>query len=821
MNKVIRIIISAILVTSFVASPLAGAQAQGAGPTELAPLTIGAGNTISNQYIVVLKPDASADVQAAAIGTLEASGGKILFKYDSALNGFSAILPDAALLRLRQDPQVAYIEADQIATSVKDPDKNFQESTEVMDNGLLEADSVQADPGFGLDRIDQRSKELDGYYNYQSRGLGVNVYVIDSGIRATHVEFKGRISKDFDAVGDGRNGNDCWGSGTELAGTIGGNLTGAAKSVILHSVRVQSCEGVVTLSGMIAAINWVTSKHVHPAVAVTGMLMPVSASLNTAVMAAINHGITFVADAGQTQVNACTVSPAVIPAVITVGSTNNYGIDYYGGWGRCLDIFAPGSLVKSASANRDTAYSTSGSSEAATGLVAGVAALYLQWDQTASPATVAAELIKASTKDILPGDLKGSPNRVLYSLFDTQSPIPGPVSPNIITLDNTPTFIWTTVPGAESYEYLLYKGTALQYTKSVAPGACGTETCSDSPAQVLPYTTGYAWKVRAMVAGTWKPFSLGKTFGIISPMIVALAPAGITKDNLPSFSWTKLQAASSYQLLIYKGATLIYSKILIAGICGLTTCTLNPGQVLGEGSYTWKVRPMADGAWFPYSIGKVFRISGFSSPFTTHAAGWTPLTGTWTVGGGSYRPHGDLGTELSSAHMDNYSTLTYEVKITRFGCNICDNTIFFRGSPKPLNSSGDWNNGFEYGYSTDRHFYIGYQRNGYWGWILPWTYTDLIKPGWTTLKVTMNGTFAQFFINGTRVAYGHLPMFTTGQVGVGYYNADIMTMAIFDSASLSTTAPSSSLSTEGINLDTLGPIDVATAGDHHFSPGAP
>ena len=44
----------------------------------------------------------------------------------------------------------------------------------------------------GLDRIDQRNLPLSGSYTYTRTGAGVNVYVIDTGIRRTHAQFGGR-----------------------------------------------------------------------------------------------------------------------------------------------------------------------------------------------------------------------------------------------------------------------------------------------------------------------------------------------------------------------------------------------------------------------------------------------------------------------------------------------------------------------------------------------------------------------------------------------------------------------------------------------------
>jgi serine protease len=92
----------------------------------------------------------------------------------------------------------------------------------------------------------------------------VNVYVIDTGIRATHSEFGGRVLEGFSAVADGRGTNDCHGHGTHVSGTIGGARFGVAPEVMLFPVRVLTCRGLGVKSWIIAGIDWVTGNHVDP-----------------------------------------------------------------------------------------------------------------------------------------------------------------------------------------------------------------------------------------------------------------------------------------------------------------------------------------------------------------------------------------------------------------------------------------------------------------------------------------------------------------------------------------------------------------------------
>src|SRR4029079_6806763 len=73
-------------------------------------------------------------------------------------------------------------------------------------------------------------------------------------------------------VGDGRNGVDCNGHGTHVAGTVAGTTYGVAKAASLIAVRVLDCSGSGSWAGVIAGIDWVTSDHAaHPVPAVANM----------------------------------------------------------------------------------------------------------------------------------------------------------------------------------------------------------------------------------------------------------------------------------------------------------------------------------------------------------------------------------------------------------------------------------------------------------------------------------------------------------------------------------------------------------------------
>jgi subtilisin family serine protease len=331
-----------------------------------------------------------------AVEKVHGLGASVHFVYDAALTGFAASLPEQALNGLIHNPNVEYIEVDQTIT--------------------LEAS--QSPATWGLDRIDQRALPLNNTYTYNTTGAGVTAYIIDTGILASHNEFGGRASAAYDSVGDGRNGVDCNGHGTHVAGTIGGATYGVAKGVTLVAVRVLNCSGSGTTSGVIAGINWVTTNHKDPAVANMSLGGGASTSLDTAVKNSISAGVTYAIAAGNNNKDACRYSPARVTTAITVGATTSTDARAsYSNYGKCLDLFAPGSSITSAWIGSNTATNTISGTSMATPHVAGVVALYLEGHKTATPAAVATALTGGATPNVVKSAGSGSPNKLLYSLL--------------------------------------------------------------------------------------------------------------------------------------------------------------------------------------------------------------------------------------------------------------------------------------------------------------------------------------------------------------------------------------------------------------------
>ena len=287
----------------------------------------------------------------------------------------------------------------------------------------------RAAASWGLDRIDQAALPLNGRITAGQNGSGVTAYIIDTGVRADHQDFGGRVTAGYTAVSDGNGSSDCNGHGTHVAGTVAGGTYGVAPAATIVPVRVLSCVGSGSTSGVIAGIQWAVQHHQAgtPAVANMSLGGGYSAALNAAVAAGTADGITFAVAAGNSSDNACSYSPASEPTAITVGSTTSTdGRSYFSNWGSCLDVFAPGSGITSAWYTSTTATNTISGTSMASPHVAGAAALLLSAQPTATPAAVRDAMVQGGTRDVV-SDPAASPN-VLVNIASGVTP-PGSAAP--------------------------------------------------------------------------------------------------------------------------------------------------------------------------------------------------------------------------------------------------------------------------------------------------------------------------------------------------------------------------------------------------------
>jgi len=369
----------------------------------------------SEQYIVVLKSPTTSSELRDHIGNFGPDRVTNIFdmKY---FKGYSANLRNTDLETLSADPTVNYVERDQIVTIRAKRDVCL----------------VQKEAVWNLDRIIARQVNLTGLYIYNHQaGFEVDAYVIDTGIYTGHDEFSGRATFGANFI-DSKN-EDCNGHGTHVAGTIGGEKFGVAKSVQLIAVKVLDCNGAGTYTSVLKGIEWVTQQSrnsTRKTVANMSLGGGKSQALNDAVDASVREGVTHVVAGGNSDTKSCLFSPASAESAITIGSTSIQSTDdgvqfdarsHFSNWGECIDLFAPGSLITSAWIGSPDATNTISGTSMASPHVAGVAALILGEVPDITPEGVRKYLVKRSTRDAIKMECqteecsKTTPNLFVYS----------------------------------------------------------------------------------------------------------------------------------------------------------------------------------------------------------------------------------------------------------------------------------------------------------------------------------------------------------------------------------------------------------------------
>jgi subtilisin family serine protease len=253
-------------------------------------------------------------------------------------------------------------------------------------------------PAWGIDRIDQRDLPLDQSYTYDNDGSGINIYILDTGIRLTHNEFGGRASyipngNNGDFVNDGHgSAEDCHGHGTHVAGTAAGATYGVAKGAGIWAGRVVNCSGSGNVSMAIAGVDWITANGLQPASVNMSLGYGDVQSLRDAVENSIAAGFNYAVSAGNGNFagipqDACSGSPSGAPNANTVGATESDDDEAsFSNYGTCVDILGPGVAIVSAWYTSDGASASLSGTSMSSPHVAGALALYLNANPGARPA---------------------------------------------------------------------------------------------------------------------------------------------------------------------------------------------------------------------------------------------------------------------------------------------------------------------------------------------------------------------------------------------------------------------------------------------------
>ncbi|KAK7691286.1 hypothetical protein QCA50_004679 [Cerrena zonata] len=344
--------------------------------------------TVNNSYIVMLKRDIAPELMDNHMNFLQltqvenplvSDSDGLRHVYNGHVKGYAGLFSENAIERIRQMPEVDYVEKDQIVRTTES--------------------ATQIGAPWGLARISHRNKlsfaTFTKYLFDDKGGEGVDVYVIDTGINVGHEEFKGRASwgatipqNDVDEDGNGH--------GTHCAGTIASAKYGVAKAANVIAVKVLGSNGSGTMSDVVAGVDYAskaaqaklqaareelaaTGKTKHKgSVANMSLGGGKSRALDTTVDKAVENGLHFAVAAGNDNRDACNYSPAAAENAVTVGaSTLGDERAYFSNFGKCVDVFAPGLNIKSTYIGSTTATTTMSGTSMASPHVAGLLAYLL------------------------------------------------------------------------------------------------------------------------------------------------------------------------------------------------------------------------------------------------------------------------------------------------------------------------------------------------------------------------------------------------------------------------------------------------------------
>jgi len=346
---------------------------------------------------------------------MSSKGVELMHMWNTGFHhGFAAKLSEEIVEELQNDPIVMAIEVNMVI-HMFDTEQSCDGSTATALSWGLSRISYSGDIGTG---------GLPASFVYPSSGgSGTTVYVTDTGILTTHVDFGGRATFGANYAGGGNaDGN---GHGTHCAGTVGGTTYGVAKATRLVAVKVLSDSGSGSTAGIVSGINYV-SNNANPYKSVISMSLGgtgTQPSMRTAIDNAVSYNIAVVVAAGNSNANACNFFPAGYPSCITVGATALGGSgssrwdsrSTFSNYGTCVHIFAPGTNIRSAWIGSNTATNTISGTSMACPHVAGLSATILGASANMSPSALRTRLTSTAQQGLIDSPGTGSPNRLAYN----------------------------------------------------------------------------------------------------------------------------------------------------------------------------------------------------------------------------------------------------------------------------------------------------------------------------------------------------------------------------------------------------------------------
>lgn len=252
------------------------------------------------------------------------------------------------------------------------PDSKFQEFKSIP--GVLEINIDEE--VFALETVGeyQRLMKIDEFKDNVSKGRGVKIGIVDTGVFVDHPSLKPNFVEGYNTVKRNADVSDSYGHGTKVAGiicSIGPTNVGVAPESKFYIAKVMSDSNYISSSSVIGGIQWCIDKGVDIINISLGSTTPCS-TFKAVTDLAIKNNIIIVAASGY---ESSPKSPACTPGVICVGCAREVNGDYVT-YVSCesdrIDLVAQGFLLVTTSNNGGAVgfFGTSATSSVITGILA-------------------------------------------------------------------------------------------------------------------------------------------------------------------------------------------------------------------------------------------------------------------------------------------------------------------------------------------------------------------------------------------------------------------------------------------------------------------
>jgi subtilisin family serine protease len=302
------------------------------------------------------------------------------------------------IIRVDQDPKINWLLHENLESLASQPLPSLSGVAGDIKSRLprtLESAPASQEVPWGIKRVNAEKAWS------VTRGEGVKVCVIDTGIDMTHPDLAANVKGGWNAISNSANFKDDNGHGSHVSGTIAAidndfGVIGVAPKASLYGVKVLDAGGSGTFDDVMAGMQWAIDNKMQVASMSLGADTG-NDSLKEVVAAMAKSGVVLIAAAGNSGPNPNTVGyPAGYPGAIAIAAmTAADKVASFSSRGPQVALIAPGVGVNST--YKDGGYHTASGTSMATPHVSGLAALAIAAKGLSGYEAVRAALIKAAT----------------------------------------------------------------------------------------------------------------------------------------------------------------------------------------------------------------------------------------------------------------------------------------------------------------------------------------------------------------------------------------------------------------------------------------